>query len=630
MSELRLNFDNPGLQTGLDVGSIAADYVQQLIINRKRVFENAARSNDFKTAVFNQLNAYNDASNQVAVQAFRELTEVINDDLKYTYNKGISSVDTIIKITTKRRIEPQSQAQKSVLESMLSMTLGIALGAITQAKAEGFNQLLGITAQVDTSKDIYQEIDRVQAVYINKGIQVNSGNSVKELSAFMEFTERNNSQQLLRQAKGERSAQYGMHYIQISAHPSSCPLCVPWQLRVLIDDLFSDGKPDGKTPLASEAVDAGLWHFNCRHDSTVFIPGFDRTELQKKEMASPEETAKRYAIEQQQRHNERNIRHWKLREAAAMTERERQFASAKVQEWQSQQHVLRKIAKQEGVPFYRQYEREQIGGDTRPTIKGVLKSPSNISQPQANSLHRSMSADDVKIIESKIQSSSHEIQSVWSKYESKIEIGSSKFNGSPHFSPKDNKIYYNLGKTKNPSFNYWNGTKVRAEEPYQALFHEIGHNIDATAHKEKLGSTGFYSDEYKSTVYTHSAKKGYTLNEMLYEETNALIKAKEIELINAGQTDSVYDVMSEELYNIPPIKGGDLSDIIEGVTNGKITGTMGHIQGNPDYWNQISPSTEAFANMFSASIVNPQSRDFMKENIPRSYDIFEEILRSLL
>jgi hypothetical protein len=373
MSELRLNFDDPGLQTGLDVGSIAVDYVQQLIINRKRVFENAVKSNDFKTAVFNQLNAYNDASNQAAAQAFRELTKAINEDLKYTYDKGISSVDAVIKSTTKQRLEPQTQSQKSVLKSMLSMTLGAALSAITQAKTEGFNQLLGITAQVDTSKDIHQEIDRVQGVYISKGIQVASGTTVKELSAFMEFTERNNSQQLLRQAKGERSAQYGMHYIQISAHPSSCPLCVPWQLKVLIDDLWSDGKPDGKTPLASEAVADGLWHFNCRHDSTVFIPGFDRTELQKKEMASREETAKRYAVEQQQRHNERNIRHWKLREAAAMTERERQFASTKVKEWQSQQHVLRKIAKQEGVPFYRQYEREQIGGDTKPTIKGAIE-----------------------------------------------------------------------------------------------------------------------------------------------------------------------------------------------------------------------------------------------------------------
>jgi hypothetical protein len=378
MAELRLNFDNPGLQTGLDIGSIAADFAQQLIVNRKKVFTTAAKSKDFKAAVYQQINAYNVAADEAAVKTFRELTRAINEDFQYTYKRGIQSVDSAVNNLIRQGYKPESKPQKrqfTALDSFLGSTLFSLLGTLNQAKTTGLNQLIGITASVDTSAaDVYQEIDRAQSIYLSKGFQIQSGSGgMRDLSSYAEFTEREQSHKLLLNAKGERSADYGIFYVQFSGHPSSCPLCAPWQLKVVIDNVFSAGRPDGKTPLMSEAIDAGMYHHGCRHEHTSFIPGFDKPELQRKEVASPEETAKRYAIEQQQRDNERGIRDWKLREEAAMTAKEQQKAAAKVQEWQARQHALRRVAKEEGVPFYRQYEREQIGGETKPTIKAAVK-----------------------------------------------------------------------------------------------------------------------------------------------------------------------------------------------------------------------------------------------------------------
>lgn len=368
----RLNFDNRGLQTGLDVGGIAADFELQLIANRRQVFANAIASGDFKTGVYNQLNAYNDASRDAALKAFRELTEVTSEHLQATHKAGKDTIDAGVRrferAGYKSNLQPV-QRDRTALETFLGITLGAFLGAITQAQSAAQNQMMQITQLVRPGEDPRQEIDRVQGVFLQRGITVPSGGVEKALPSYIEFTERNQSQKLLLAAEGERAEEYGLHYAQISGHPSSCPKCTPWQLKIVIDDVFQAGKPDGKTPLMSQAINEGLFHFNCRHERTVFIPGFDKERLQAKDVASPKETATRYAIEQMQRYNERGIREWKMREAAAMTDTEKRLAEMKVREWQAKQHALRKIAKEEGVPFYRQYSREQIGGDTPPTIK---------------------------------------------------------------------------------------------------------------------------------------------------------------------------------------------------------------------------------------------------------------------
>ena len=44
------------------------------------------------------------------------------------------------------------------------------------------------------------------------------------------------------------------------------------------------------------------------------------------------------------------------------------LAEQKIREWQARQRALGSIAEREGVPFYRQYDREQIGGETKPTL----------------------------------------------------------------------------------------------------------------------------------------------------------------------------------------------------------------------------------------------------------------------
>lgn len=71
--------------------------------------------------------------------------------------------------------------------------------------------------------------------------------------------------------EGEMRKKIGNPIVYISKHSTSCPLCLPWQDRVYIDDVWSGGtEEDGKYPLLSTAVAGGLFHPRCRHGASTY------------------------------------------------------------------------------------------------------------------------------------------------------------------------------------------------------------------------------------------------------------------------------------------------------------------------------------------------------------------------
>ena len=232
--------------------------------------------------------------------------------------------------------------------------------------------MLRITQLVDqNAPDLDKSIDNAQLIFLQKGLtgKVLANGTEKEAVAQAEFLMRDESHKVLLKTQGERARQYGIEpLVQVSAHPSSCPLCTPWQGRVLVDDVYQSGKPDGKHALLSEALAKGLGHFNCRHNWINYVEGLDRPDLFDRDKQSKERTAMTYAIEQRQRQVERKIREYKRIESGVMSEQEKLRASQKIAEWQAQQRMLVKSARAKDLPVYRQYSREQIGGETKPSL----------------------------------------------------------------------------------------------------------------------------------------------------------------------------------------------------------------------------------------------------------------------
>lgn len=104
--------------------------------------------------------------------------------------------------------------------------------------------------------------------------------------------------------EGEKRKEWGIATVIMNKRGNPCPLCAPWCGKVLIDDVWSGGKPDGKHPLMSTAIEKGLYHPRCKDVHTTYFPGISTADdpYDRKEQ---EELVEDYNQEQKQSYYER-------------------------------------------------------------------------------------------------------------------------------------------------------------------------------------------------------------------------------------------------------------------------------------------------------------------------------------
>lgn len=234
-------------------------------------------------------------------------------------------------------------------------------------------------------------------------------------------------------------------------------------------------------------------------------------------------------------------------------------------------------------------------------------------------------------IESLVQNAPKEIQDVWNKYGDEIEVSSA--NTKDAKCNAFGRIYVDKSTdTIDTSIN----------TPYETVMHESGHSIE-TAISRKMGKRGFaYAVEYKNGLFEKTIKQ--EVDESLKRLEKELlansewVKRHPAGVIRGGKKVRVghlNQAMGNELRRTGPFKEtGDVSDMFGGATKGAIVGTGGH---GKSYWKGrsfygmkmpgTSVATEAFAEMFSASIANSKSLANIKKYFPKSYDVFIEMMK---
>lgn len=370
--------NNAGRQVANDVGDILADFEISMLLDRKKVVtravkEQARGGQEFSLAVYSQMEQFDKRNRERALKAFNEATRRVKATYEELAEKATDKVAGAVKRLEKEGFVSLGEIgslkiQSEVVFALLSQTMATLYLAVNGSAETVKRQTLQVaTVRAEDSDSLIREVSRLGRENAKRGATVNQNGKNFEISGFGEMTVYNDSIDLYRQAQGEAQAEAGIALVQISAHPSSCPLCVPWQTKILVNDEFAKaGAYDGKYELLSTAIAEGLFHYNCRHEMTEFVEGVSDPNLYRYDKASEKETAMRYAVEQQQRANERAIREWRRAEAEAIDRNSALTAQNKVAEWQLKQRELAKIAEDKGLPFYRQYHREQIGGATVP------------------------------------------------------------------------------------------------------------------------------------------------------------------------------------------------------------------------------------------------------------------------
>lgn len=219
-----------------------------------------------------------------------------------------------------------------------------------------------------------QASQRALDQFANRGVTgfVDSAGRSWDMATYAEMAVRSVTARAAIEGHVDALAEIGVGLVIVSDAPLECPLCRPWEGETLT----LSGQSGPHTIQAEHATDtvgrlrrrpriipvhvagslvearaAGLFHPNCRHSLSAYLPGVT---TRPPDHPTPGTT---YEDTQRQREIERHIRKWKRRQAAAMDDVARRIAGAKVREWQKAQREH--VAAHEHLR--RKPQREQIG-----------------------------------------------------------------------------------------------------------------------------------------------------------------------------------------------------------------------------------------------------------------------------
>ncbi|MGF0176709.1 phage minor capsid protein [Streptomyces sp. Marseille-Q5077] len=162
-----------------------------------------------------------------------------------------------------------------------------------------------------------------------------------QLTSYAEMAVRTSVARAATEAHMRTLSDAGVDLVIVSDAPRECPLCRPWEGRVLaiagptgertveVEHAIDDGRmiPVRIAGTLDEARLAGLQHPNCRHSVSAYTPGLTVPEQATSDPAG-------YEAGQRQRAIERHIRKYKRREATAVTPEAQRAARLKVRQWQ--------------------------------------------------------------------------------------------------------------------------------------------------------------------------------------------------------------------------------------------------------------------------------------------------------
>lgn len=168
---------------------------------------------------------------------------------------------------------------------------------------------LGTMTRREASRDI---LTRLAAQGVT-GFRDTAGRNWN-MASYAEMAARSATSNAMLQGHTDRIQELGIDTVIVSNAPEECGICRPFEGKVLSLSGRTTGRlKDGKTVVASlaQAKSAGLFHNNCRHSQSIYLPGI--TKGPGTDTADPAGDK----LRQTQRAYERRIRELKRQDAIA-------------------------------------------------------------------------------------------------------------------------------------------------------------------------------------------------------------------------------------------------------------------------------------------------------------------------
>jgi SPP1 gp7 family putative phage head morphogenesis protein len=197
-------------------------------------------------------------------------------------------------------------------------------------------------------------------------------------------------------------------------------------------------------------------------------------------------------------------------------------------------------------------------------------------------------------------------------HESELRVANPLYAGQSKFIPNQG-VMVNIVKDAKGS---------RYSVPYRTTFHELGHNIDFVA-----GGNAPFSHTYKDGLFAKTLRAEAS---SIVDKIQQSIRPKSVDgIIKPVTRAQAYSTLSSRLRRIKAADGSFISDIFSGATNNRAVGLSGH---SSSYWGASSMRlpAEAFTQMFSAGVVNPNGLKLIKQYFPESYKVYQEMIKEMV
>ncbi|MGW1770647.1 phage minor capsid protein [Streptomyces sp. NPDC002104] len=244
---------------------------------------------------------------------------------------------------------PQAQAVDRLAAETIETVTATHRG-ILRATEDGYRRVVAevTAAPLLGTESRRQATQQAMQRFADRGVSSFRDRSGRrwQLTSYAEMAVRTSVARAATEAHMTTLAAAGVDLVVVSSSPRECPLCRPWERKILsiggpagartvdVEHATIDGRMIRVDVAGSldEARTAGLQHPNCRHSVSSYSVGITRIEDAEQDPAG-------YDAGQRQRAIERKIRQYKQRAAAAVTPEGKRAAEAKVRQWQGAQRL---------------------------------------------------------------------------------------------------------------------------------------------------------------------------------------------------------------------------------------------------------------------------------------------------
>lgn len=193
------------------------------------------------------------------------------------YRESLSEADTALQAAGKQLPMEEFAALHTQSIEMIGENLAVNLAEVRTMTwhriQEPFRQagLAAIQKATMLGETRKQATQRMLDELTENGISsfTDAGGKTWNLGTYAEMHARTSSMEATNLATENRMAEVGEDLVKITSHAGACPLCIPWEGKVLSLSGGSD-----EYPSVDEARAAGLFHPNCAHRPTPWIEGY--------------------------------------------------------------------------------------------------------------------------------------------------------------------------------------------------------------------------------------------------------------------------------------------------------------------------------------------------------------------